>query len=423
MNSIRTRFNGIILVILFSVLVRSCLILAVMYNNNNPVDVMYGGDSPRYFNAAMHFFENTAYSSESYDKSYFRDVPGYPLFLAIFFKIFASSSMLFLRLAQIVFNILFFSLSVIVLYKIASVLFCKRVGIFSAIIYSFYPSLLTVSLLPNPDSLFLFLFLSSVYFLVLFMKKGRNLDLIFMIVFMALSALTREIGIFIPLVMMFLIFFKYIGSWGRYIRIVFLSLIIYMVILAPYFIYNYKFLGQLGFSRKTYIYINFLNKQVKNQKNLKNSSYIYHGKITYFSVIKNYFEKRRHFFAGTGTISMLRILGYDVSEVKEIPKTQKEFLDFLSRKGYEWIAFQWFAWIFVGIVYVASLLSILYLAIRRQFLLVIFFAAFIFYFLVVHFFHYSTRYFTSIVPFLSILSAYFASYVIKPKSLRYNYEN
>lgn len=222
---------------------------------------------------------------------------------------------------------------------------------------------------------------------------------------------------------MFLIFFKYIGSWGRYIRIVFLSLIIYTVILAPYFIYNYKFLGQLGFSRKTHIYINFLNKKVKNKENLKNSSYVYHSKITYFSIIKNYFEKRRHFFAGTGTISMLRILGYDVSEIKGIPKTKKEFFDFLGKKGYQWVVFQWFTWIFIGIVYVTSLLSILYLAIKRQFLSAIFFVVFIFYFLAVHFFHYNSRYFTSIVPFLSILSAYFASYIVKPKSLRYSYEN
>jgi len=181
--------------------------------------------------------------------------------------------------------------------------------------------------------------------------------------------------------------------------------------------------GQIGFSKKTYMYCNFLNKKFKNTYDLKKNTQSYRNRISYSSLIKNYFIKRKHFFGGTGTISMLRILKYDVSDAKEIPKTNKEFFDLLRKNGSLWLVFQWFSWVFIGVVYVTSLLSILYLFIKRQFFLVIFFVSFILYFLVIHFFHFNSRYFTSIVPFLSILSAYFASCITLPKSIGCNYED
>jgi len=383
---------------------------------------MYWGDAMRYKGAGLYFFENLVCPGKP--DSYFSfDMPGYPFFLAILFKLFNPITLWISSLLQIIFNALFFCLSIIVIYKIASILFSKRVGFFSAAIYSFYPSLLSFSLLPYPDSLFLLLLLSAIYFFILYIKKNKTIDLIAMSFFTTLSLLTREIAIFIPLVLLFLVLLKNHKSWRRCIKITIVSTIVYVIVLIPYFIYSYKMSGQIGFSKKTYMYCNFLNKKFKNTYDLKKNTQSYRNRISYSSLIKNYFIKRKHFFGGTGTISMLRILKYDVSDAKEIPKTNKEFFDLLRKNGSLWLVFQWFSWVFIGVVYVTSLLSILYLFIKRQFFLVIFFVSFILYFLVIHFFHFNSRYFTSIVPFLSILSAYFASCITLPKSIGCNYED
>ena len=131
-------------------------------------------------------------------------------------------------------------------------------------------------------------------------------------------------------------------------------------------------------------------------------------------LIISLFNKRKQLFAGTGTVSMLKLFGHDIKEAEAAISSDRvrtltpiAFLKVIGKTGKRWVVFQCLGWIFVGLVYATAIPSIFLLFIKKQITALLFFTMPIIYFLVTYLYDSNTRYFMAIVPFLAALSAYF----------------
>lgn len=342
------------------------------------------------------------------------DVPLYPMFLSIFFRIFQPNYLLAIFL-----SIILFGLASCLLYLIGVLLLGNRAGLYATIIFSFFPTLFVYSLHPKTEPLFLVFFLSAFYSFILFLRSDRNRYLILTAFFLGLSTLTKEVMVFFIILIAIFIVLKYTIHWKQAIKTVSLLMIIYMAVLSPLIMYNYRKSGHFAISGKVLAYTNFLKEKIgilKTEKyivasNKKETSSEKIGNL--FLNILDYFYKRRHFFGSTGTTVLLETLGYDVSELSAISesKSPKLFLATLKKFGWGWIIFQYCTLFFVGYVYISSFFALLFLIMRRKLKEVISFLLILLYFLAAYFYHDNVRYFIPVIPFLSILSAYFSSII------------
>jgi 4-amino-4-deoxy-L-arabinose transferase-like glycosyltransferase len=313
-------------------------------------------------------------------------------------------------------NIFLFCLSACLFYKIGTDIFGEEAGFPAAVIFSLYPSLVPNLTLPQPESLFLFLFLSGIYFFVSFLKNGNLRNLIFATAFVALATLTKEAAIFLPLVMAVLILARFIKNLKQATKPLCFLIIVYLAAVSPWFVRNYYALGRFTLSSKTSGYARFIKKQIvapteQNKAPALKQPIDKNRTSNYFSPILDYFKKRKHFFGGTGTLSIMRASGYNVTEIEPAMKNPSpvEFLIALKKAGRRWFVFNALTLIFIGFVYCTSFVALLLLFIRKQYMELFSFISIIVYFLVVYYFHYNSRYFIPIVPFLALLSGYLIS--------------
>jgi 4-amino-4-deoxy-L-arabinose transferase-like glycosyltransferase len=350
------------------------------------------------------------------------------LFLSVFFKIFNPSPLLASFL-----NILLFVMCVFSLYKIGEILFGEQVAFKTAVIFSFYPSLLIFNLLILVEPLSTFLILTGVYFFILYLKQVKPRFLILSAVFTGLSSWATEVAIFIPLVMVILILFKHIKQPKAALRAVSWIIAVYIMTLAPLSIYNYNKFGSYWLSKKTHGYFRYFIlaswqkptpaqsgsiKSYKRNRTLKKRFLWIKRNFASkkrFLRIKNYFVARRHFFGGTGTLSMLRVFGYDIANDRTSRMIRNlirpaGFLTFIRRRaGIMWVIYQYLAWVFIVFVYLTSFLAIFILFFRKKYAEIILIILMLAYFLCAYYFRSNSRCFYALAPFLSLLCGYFIS--------------
>lgn len=158
--------------------------------------------------------------------------PGFPLFLAVIYKIFGHS---FLS-AKIGLAVLS-ALSCILLYLLGKILINKKTGIVCAAIYAFYPAAIFWCGYLAPETLTSFLFIGIMLILASNIRKNYPLIVAGGLVF-GYAILTRSISlVFFPA---FLIYFFIRSSLKSAIRISLLFLVGTFLIFAPWVIRNYR---------------------------------------------------------------------------------------------------------------------------------------------------------------------------------------
>ncbi len=170
------------------------------------------------------------------------DVPVYPLIVAGALFLFGPASGI---VAVLLFNIACVTLSVYVLYLIASQLYGARTGLIAAGLLGIWPSTLFYVLMAMPDVLFLLLFLLLVYFLLAYQMTQSTGHAVLAAAFLGVSVLTKPVGMWFGVIAALWI----AAMRGRKaITNACLFTGITLVILSPWVARNYVVFGSLSVS-------------------------------------------------------------------------------------------------------------------------------------------------------------------------------
>lgn len=202
------------------------------------LDAFMGGDSGGYIDIAQNLISTHSFIGvDGYEIS---RTPLYPFFIvpAVLLNCVVPLTILF--------QIILSSLSVIVIYYIAMMLFDnKKIAFFSSFIYLFEPlSILYCSELMS-ETLFSFMLILSVYFLLAFYKKPTSKNLLGTSLFLVLSYFVRPISIYLPFVYAFFIVIKVFSSSNK--KILLLYLLVFLVVsISPRYMWQYRNYSQTG---------------------------------------------------------------------------------------------------------------------------------------------------------------------------------
>ncbi|MGC9031652.1 MAG: ArnT family glycosyltransferase [Minisyncoccia bacterium] len=159
--------------------------------------------------------------------------PGFPLFLALIYKIFGHS-----YFAAKVGLALLSSLTVILIFFLGKILVDEKTGILSSIIYSIYPASIFWTGYLCPVTLEIFLMLGFVLFLYIGEKTKNWIHFGISGIFLGLGVLTRSLFfVFFPLLLIYFFIKEKKPLMMKYSTVIF---IIGFLVILPWIIRNYK---------------------------------------------------------------------------------------------------------------------------------------------------------------------------------------
>jgi len=374
------------------------LIAAALINNEGNASTFVREDSQYYLRTAAIYagkdredFPFKGAFVHKIEPSVFRrlGVPLYPLLLSVFFRVSAPG-----LLIPILLNIMFFFGAACFLYRTGSLFLGTKVSLLATVLFCVYPSTVIYSVILMPESMFLFFLLSGIYYFAVFIKKGALPALVLSAFLIALSSLTKEVSIFLPGAMAILILLKIPSRRKNAITGLAVLAAIYIAMLSSLILINYTISGQASFSKRFSTHMRYFTKKMS-------------GKHPAYQSPADYLKNRTQFFAGTGTIATLRVLGHDVSRIESSTNDPRDYLRSLGQEGPIWPVYQCAAWAIAGLLYLGSIAGFFRLLVRKDLFTAFFIAIFPLYFLTAYFYHKHpiTRYFIPLVPFLALLSA------------------
>lgn len=196
-------------------------------------NIMAFGDAVDYNNAAIQVLKNYTYPKEGV-LLFFRP-PLYALFLSVLYKV-SFQNFLLVKITQALIG----TLTCYFIMRIGQKIFDKRTGYIAFILAAVNPFFIRWTGLLQTETLFMFLFIVSIFLLVLFDRTNLKRYLLLSAFFLALSALTRPVTVlFLPF--LFIYFFlrhkrNYIGS----IKNIAMYILCFFCIIAPWSLRNYK---------------------------------------------------------------------------------------------------------------------------------------------------------------------------------------
>lgn len=405
--------RGILLVILFVFLSRMFLLSQVSLAHQGDISVLVRADEARYIEEAQKIFTFSAWKEGLWD------VPLYPLLLALLFKIFFPS--LFLA---VILNAILFSLGLGILYVLTRLILGEIAAYCAVITMAFYPSLWMISLYPAAEPLVLFLLIFTGYVLVRYYQSAERKYIISAAVLSGLLTLTKETFIFLPFIFTMILLFKHTSKIKTALRDSLLLCLVYILVLSPLLILNYRLNNNILLSYKVqrgiYIMKHLDLHAPERVISAVNRKEIIYGDQTFLycmkekdlsTFFKNYFSKRKRFFFGTGTFGLMKALGKDTAILERLINKPGEFLRVLTRNGTGWVVFQCAALLMVVYVYCTSLYALAALLAKRRFKETVSLFLFVAYFLIAYIGLNNSRYLVPLVPILAVLSSYSSSKV------------
>jgi len=166
---------------------------------------------------------------------------GWPSFLSLFFTILDSNNFLDYMNLQRFISTTISTLTIIPLYLLVTKFVNKNIGILASGMFVFSPRVIENSLLGNPESIFLFLVVSSLYF---FLNEKSN-SVIISFIIIGLASLVRYEGLLIIIPFSIMFFIRY-GKRNNSIRNYTFALIILVLILLPMSLARIETTGQDG---------------------------------------------------------------------------------------------------------------------------------------------------------------------------------
>jgi len=200
---------------------------------SSTTDILAFGDTGDYNTAAIQIVQTCTYPLKG-DLVFFRP-PLYPLFLAILYKI-SFQNFLLVKIVQAVINVL----TCFFIMRIAQKIFDKRTGYIAFMLAAINPFFIYWTGFLQTETLFMFLFIASIFSLVLFDRTDLKRYLILSAFLLALSALTRPVAVlFVPFLIIYL-FIRIRKGYRSCIKDAAIFTLCFMCIIAPWTIRNYK---------------------------------------------------------------------------------------------------------------------------------------------------------------------------------------
>ena len=224
-------FKGLIVLFVISTIIRAILFCLTCHQPLNIVDEQH------YNRLAMSIIQRGEFAHFPGHPTASRP-PLYPFFLAVLYKIGGLECWNIVRVVQVIISLL----SGMVFHMLALDLFKeKKVAFWSAAIFLFYPSLIFFNYLILTETLFIFLFLSSIFLLVKGLKDCKNWMVFLGGILLGASSLTRSISY--PLTIVLFIFFVFFAIKEKNTKMVVhaVALVVGVVVaIVPWAYRNYK---------------------------------------------------------------------------------------------------------------------------------------------------------------------------------------
>lgn len=390
----KTKISRVLVIVLLTLLTRLLLLYFISLAHQGDLFVLVHIDEARYIKEAGTILNESTLPW---------DVPLYPMLLAVFFKIFGMSYLL----ASIL-NIILFSLAVGILYLTIAYFFNEVRALITAATMIIYPTLLIDILYPAAEALYLLLISLVFYTFLNYLKYEKKIYGALTAVILGILTLTKETFIFFPTIVAAIVFIKYFPNLKRSFKKIIFLVLIYILMLLPLLIYNYRTYGKFALSQKM---IRIIGALPADFTAINKSGITTSEKRSSISSIKDFLWERKRFFLGTGTFGLMRALGYDPTKLELVADKPKDYLRVLKDYGPGWIIFQYSALLFIICVFFSSFFAMLVLLVKRRVKEIIYFMLIISYFLLVYSRRYNSRYFITLVPFLALLSSYFYSLI------------
>jgi len=404
-------------------------------------------DAGGYHQIAVNLLEHRVYSvhplsssGSPISTSIILRTPVYPFFVAGIYAI-SGYRVYMVLLLQIVIG----ALSCLLIYGIGSMLFNKKVGFLAGCLLAVdFVSLLYANMLMT-ETLFTFLFLASIYFVVRFLKRSSIKYLVWGGLFMGLATLCRPVSLYFPV---FLVLFFIFSSFFKRTRLVsriangLVFILVFLLVLSPWLIRNTVvsgfphissmgrmllmdnavFLEQARSGRSFREIQGEFSKELENLVKGKNLSEIEEVRIAQQlgleKIMKHPVLYARVHLAGTlptlvepGSSEFWRLLGKKPRGIHIL----SEFLTkgsggviatVLGNKSFSQICYIGGAMIFLLIIYIALIAGSIDLILKRKYSVVILFLAILGYFLLAVGPLGNMRYRVPIMPYIMLLAAY-----------------
>jgi len=231
--------NTLLIIIFLAFVIRMvCFVSLQPWKTDVVKNTIVIADASEYHQLAVSLL--TKKSFEDYNA--FR-TPGYPVLVAMLYSI-SSSKVWFVLLFQIFLSLI----SVLFVYKIALIIFSRKVGLFSAFLFAIdiYQAWYTITLLT--DTFFVFLFLASIYYLCKSIKENNLLSIGLSALFLGMATLVRPISFLFPFIV--IVFILFICNLKLNTKLVY-SLVfglIFMASISPWLFNNYSKYGEMQLS-------------------------------------------------------------------------------------------------------------------------------------------------------------------------------
>jgi len=191
------------------------------------------------------------YSKSVLFREYWTDVPFIILLVSNFF-IFGEG------FVKIMNPILLF-LTGLMLFLFVRRIYSERSGFFAAFFLVIMPAMITYAVLLYADMLLALLFVTSIYFLYRALEENKMVYLISSGAVAGLAALTKQTGLLLPLLFLFILFLYKKDVLKRFGII----LLVFIIVITPWFgIHNYLQFGNPGLPGMNYLGLNFPSTKV-----------------------------------------------------------------------------------------------------------------------------------------------------------------
>jgi len=197
-------------------------------------------DSYSYDTVGFNIFAGHGYSMENHAPTMARE-PAYPLFLAGIYLIFGYNHLV----VQII-QIILFLLTVILVYKIADIIFGRRIAEYSMIVTAFFPTLANYPAYILSETLFTFLLCLSIFICIKLYNEDKWIYYVLAGFMLGIVALCKAIMLpFILIVFLWIVVLKRENLRNVLLKAICMVLI-YIVTVAPWMYRNYAHFGSFS---------------------------------------------------------------------------------------------------------------------------------------------------------------------------------
>jgi 4-amino-4-deoxy-L-arabinose transferase-like glycosyltransferase len=226
--------NALFLILTLAFIIRITFFLSLQPWNPDVVEkTVLVSDATGYHQTALAILSDKSLEGVSAFRT-----PGYPVFVALLYGI-SWKSVWFVLLIQVFLNLV----SVFLVYKIASETFTRSIGLLSAFLFAvdMHQAFFAVTLLT--DTLFVFLFLATVWFLVKSIKEGRFHVLCYSALILGVATLVRPISFLFPVVIVVFVFLARSLLLKTKVLYALAFILIFCASISPWLFHNYSKYG------------------------------------------------------------------------------------------------------------------------------------------------------------------------------------